>query len=165
MTSNQIEYAKHLESKRHNIASEDISRRGLDESVRHNKASESISTGGLEETRRHNIATEAMSADQILKNYTVGMSQASAAASQASAALKQAQVAAARQAEDARHNKQSEVLTSSDIASKYSLQAANLAESKRHNAETEIDTDVSNMIQAMQTFAQAGMNAAKLLIK
>nr|AVX53680.1 putative ORF1 [Marmot picobirnavirus] len=40
MTTNQIEYLKVKESRRHNVATEDVSRRNLDEAVRHNLVSE-----------------------------------------------------------------------------------------------------------------------------
>lgn len=65
MTSNQIEYAKLKESKRHNVKSEKISSYVAREGKRHNKASEAIGFGNiglgyanLGELFRHNTVVE-----------------------------------------------------------------------------------------------------------
>lgn len=137
MTSNQIEYAKHTENVRHNLATEGLTSGNLKETVRHNKASESISSGNLDELKRHNLVSEGLTSQQVLNNYTVGIKQASAAQASAAAAQKQADVASQRQFEDARHNIQSEIISMTDINKKYINLAAQLGETTRHNQETE----------------------------
>lgn len=137
MTSNQIEYAKHTENVRHNLATEGIASGNLKENVRHNKASEGISSGNLDELKRHNLISESLTNQQILNNYTVGIKQAHAAQSSAAAAQKQAQVASQRQFEDARHNIQSEIISMSEIEKKYANLGGQLGETVRHNREME----------------------------
>lgn len=72
MTRNQIEYAKHVETKRANRAQEELTFARdqanrvlgfatLDESKRHNLASEQQAANVLGEQTRHNLATEAVS--------------------------------------------------------------------------------------------------------
>lgn len=94
MTTNQIEYAKLLETRRNNIATleetskhnratenfslsslqetvthnrntESLGSQTLNETVRHNKAGESINLANLQETTRHNIATEQYSLSNL----------------------------------------------------------------------------------------------------
>lgn len=144
MTNNQIEYAKHTENIRHNLAVEGLTRDTLSETTRHNRAGEQISRdtvkvsqGNLDELRRHNVQTENLSATQILNNYTVGLKQAAAAQTSASAAMKQAGVAENRQIEDARHNEKVEGIQLVDIYRKYDQQAKELEEQQRHNKANE----------------------------
>lgn len=61
MTANQIRYADHLESKRHNVQQEAIGFGTLGESRRHNVASESLGWGNLAELGRSNLEREAVS--------------------------------------------------------------------------------------------------------
>lgn len=137
MTANQLKHAEIQEAIRHNKATEGLSKGSLDESVRHNKRSEGISQGVLDESRRHNLMAESMSMDQIMKNYTVGMSQASASQMNAQAALKQADIASMRQFEDARHNIQSEIISQKDINNQYEVAINKYNESVRHNKSDE----------------------------
>lgn len=69
MTSNQIAYWSLLEStrhnkagesetKRHNIQTEDVANRTLEETARHNSVNERVAIFNAEESQRHNIATE-----------------------------------------------------------------------------------------------------------
>lgn len=69
MTSNQIAYWSLLEStrhnkagesetKRHNIQTEDVAYRTLEETARHNSVNERVAIFNAEEAQRHNIATE-----------------------------------------------------------------------------------------------------------
>lgn len=62
MTHNQIEYWKHKETSRHNVAEEtETNRHNVtteQETGRHNRATEGIDLGRLAETKRHNLVTE-----------------------------------------------------------------------------------------------------------
>lgn len=67
MTRNQIDFAKHKESMRHNLEMEQQGRLTIDESVRHNKKSEDIGYANvglgysnLSELSRHNQQSEAV---------------------------------------------------------------------------------------------------------
>lgn len=51
MTRNQIDYQKHIEEQRHNLAMEEVERNKAGESQRHNLATE-------QESARHNVASE-----------------------------------------------------------------------------------------------------------
>lgn len=180
MTSNQIEYAKHTENVRHNLATEKLGSGNLTETVRHNVAteklgsgnlaettrhnvaSEGISSGNLDELRRHNLVTEGLTSQQIMNNYTVGLKQASAAQQSASAAMKQAQVANQRQFEDARHNIQSETISMSEIDKKYANLAGQLSESQRHNKAQE---DLKNAELAVDMVGNLMNMAGRLIPK
>lgn len=65
MTKNQVDYANYLESRRHNLASEDNARQTLRETRRHNLAGESHDIKTLEESVRHNKANEQLSYDSL----------------------------------------------------------------------------------------------------
>ena len=86
MTQNQINYQKVKEDIRHNLATEGYYDRSLLETIRHNIQQEGIGT----------------------RQAQASMAQAAASARQAQAAVHQANVAALRQAEDARHNAEME---------------------------------------------------------
>lgn len=61
MTANQIAYANYLETKRSNLAAENLRRKELDEAARSHVAGET-------ETNRHNLVTEGLSSMDILEN-------------------------------------------------------------------------------------------------
>lgn len=69
MTHNQIDYWKHQETSRHNLADEkETNRHNVvteTETGRHNRATEGIDLGKLQETTRHNLATEGISMSQL----------------------------------------------------------------------------------------------------
>lgn len=61
MTNNQIQYQRHLEDRRSNLAREALTRRDLSERERHNLVSENYSWADLGERTRHNKAGEQFS--------------------------------------------------------------------------------------------------------
>lgn len=61
MTQNQINYARIVEDRRHNLATERQSAIELAETQRHNVYSEGVSNRSLTEQGRHNLATESLS--------------------------------------------------------------------------------------------------------
>lgn len=79
MTHNQIEYAKHRESVRHNRRSEKQTDKSITESIRHNKKTEQLGQANvdlgyanvglgysnLSELYRHNAQTEVISQQQV----------------------------------------------------------------------------------------------------
>lgn len=69
MTTNSINYNKHLEDKRSNVAREhETNRANLAqeaETKRHNLATEDITERNLQELVRHNVSTEGLSAQQL----------------------------------------------------------------------------------------------------
>lgn len=146
MTKNQIEYAKLLETKRSNLANEDLTRKrdttarevglgNLQEGQRHNKATETQASASLDETvrsnkvreteaARHNVAGEV----EMYRHNVSGERLQSAA-----------------QAEQARHNRAGESLTASTIA-----------ETQRSNIARETETARSNMaLEALKGAANA----------
>lgn len=136
MTSNQIEFAKHKENQRHNIATENIEQGKLTESGRHNRAAELVSSGSLSESQRHNLVSEKLTQDQIINNYTLGVRQAAAAERQATAALNSAQASMAHAGAAYR---------SADAAMRQAQNTAlSIAETSRHNLASERITDVFN---------------------
>ena len=136
MTSNQIEFAKHKESQRHNLVSETIEQGKLTETGRHNVATEKVSSGSLSESQRHNKVTEKLTQDQIINNYNLGLRQAAAAEKQANAAINSAQASMAHAGAAYR---------SADAAMRQAQNTAlNIAETSRHNKATESITDVFN---------------------
>lgn len=67
----QVEYLKHLEQKRHDLAQEDIGYKTVFETVRHNQVAEDQNQQNINESIQHNRATEAigyMQANAALKN-------------------------------------------------------------------------------------------------
>lgn len=136
MTSNQIEFAKHKETQRHNLAMEDVERGKLSETGRHNVATESYSSGSLAESQRHNKVSESLTQQQIVNNYTLGVRQAAAAEKQAMAAINSAQASMAHAGAAYR---------SADAALQQAQNTAlSIAETSRHNKATERITDVFN---------------------
>lgn len=136
MTSNQIEFAKHKENQRHNLAIEDVERGKLSETGRHNVATENFSTGSLAESQRHNKVSEGLTQQQIINNYTLGIRQAAAAEKQATAAINSAQASMAHAGAAYR---------SADAALQQAHNTAmSIAETSRHNLATENITDVFN---------------------
>lgn len=136
MTSNQIEFAKHKETQRHNLALESVEQGKLTETGRHNVMSEKISSGSLDESIRHNKSTEKLSQQQIINNYTLGVRQAAAAERQAQASLNSAQASMAHAGAAYR---------SADAAMRQAQNTAlSIQENIRHNQATESITDVFN---------------------
>lgn len=151
MTSNQIEYAKHLETKRHNLVVERQQDIVTNEAIRHNKAGESATFGNLAELTRHNLETEALSKQQIVNNYIVGSAQAGAAYAHAAAAMKSAEasllnaeVSKLSQQEAVRHNQAMEnnqfianLTQQSSVNNSFELGMKNAEENIRHNQQME----------------------------
>lgn len=143
MTSNQIEFAKHQENQRHNLATEDlergkltVERDKLTETGRHNLAGEKISAGSLSESQRHNLVSERLTQDQIINNYNLGLRQAAAAEKQANAAINSAQASMAHAGAAYR---------SADAAMRQAQNTAlSISETSRHNKAMESITDVFN---------------------
>lgn len=149
MTHNQIEYWKYREGNRHNIVTENETRRHnvvgenidlgkLNESIRHNKATESIGwdqnaieRGKLSETQRHNQATEYQG-------------------------LRDLDIKSASQAEQVRHNQASERLTGTDL----NIKAENVQETQRHNVASEGIESSRAESYATQAESQAEVNRA-----
>lgn len=68
MLNVQVEYAKHLENKRHNNRSEEIQQSNLDELRRHNYILEDQGYKNLQEVSRHNMKSEDQQDRQIAIN-------------------------------------------------------------------------------------------------
>lgn len=170
MTSNQIEFAKHLETKRHNLVVERQQDVVTGEAIRHNKAGESAAFGNLAELTRHNLATEQLSHQQIVNNYVVGTAQAGAAYAHAAAAMKSAEasllnaeVNKLNQQESVRHNQAMEnnqfianLTQQSLVGNNFELGMKNAEENIRHNQQIEkitrdtaIMNSISNIVGAM----------------
>lgn len=89
MTSNQIEYAKHIESARHNVEMESQGRDTISENKRHNRRTEDIGYGNID----------------------VGWGNVGASYAHAAAAQSSADAAMANVFEVTRHNQEQEALT------------------------------------------------------
>lgn len=150
MTKNQIEYMKALETRRANLASEQLTRTRdqaaisarqaeLVELARHNKAGEGLQARSIDETSRHNRAGEAVSIRQAAvseRDVSTRERQAAVAERQAATAERQASVAeaklgqeAAKIAETERTNRTQEWLRAQEI----DLRARTLDETHRTN--------------------------------
>lgn len=149
MTANQINFAVHQETQRHNLETEAQGRTSLQETARHNRSSEAIGWGnvgvgyaGVAESHRHNVATEginwftAQSLSQ-LQGAQTGREEAQIDYLHSQVSRNQLQnvlgvyTAVTTQAETRRHNKATE-------------NAANIqAEASQRNAETRRDLATS----------------------
>ena len=153
MTFNQIQYANHLESQRHNKETESIQRDTLTETQRHNKEGENISWFANYETKRHNQETEGISWFNAYENQR--HNQASESINWFNAH------------ENQRHNQASESIQQSQV----SLGYAQLNETSRHNKQLEVQgwkstgiaesNAYSNRVQAEASQRNAETNASK----
>jgi hypothetical protein len=65
MTQTQIGYQQVVETKRHDLATEDLGRDSLKETSRHNRATERLGTDDLKERTRHNKASERLGTREL----------------------------------------------------------------------------------------------------
>lgn len=130
MTTQQIEYAKHLEQQRHNKATEELGTAQLNETVRYNTAS-------LAETQRANLARENLTSQQnVINNAHYQRMDAEAArhnVASESIARSQVGLGYAQLSEAQRHNLMGERIAGQQ-----------LAEQSRHNVEMEAETALSH---------------------
>lgn len=92
----QVSYVRYLEDKRHNLATEDLTRENLQENKRHNLVTEDQGYISLAETNRHNLVVEQETNRHNVVTENIGWAQASAAQQQAAASLRQADIAQSR---------------------------------------------------------------------
>lgn len=96
MTSNQVEYAKHLETVRHNKAEEGLTSTDIQEKIRHNKQSEWLTGSDISEKVRHNQQSENIDWFKAANLAGLQSAQAAAVTRQAAAAETSAQGALMR---------------------------------------------------------------------
>lgn len=159
MTKNQIEYGKLLESKRANLAQEDLTRRRdtatreaklieLSEAGRHNLAQERFQQGSLDEQSRHNTALEGLQSREVdLKNRTLTETQR------------------ANRAKEALQNQQNVEAKRSNLA-KEQLGRIQATETHRSNLAKENETNRSNLAKEKETsrhnLVSEGISAGEL---
>lgn len=143
MTANQIEYAKHLETIRHNVETEAQGR--ADVASRQATAQAAVSQAATaersqQETARHNLVAEAVS--QFSAQHTAlyqdrtgraSLQQAQAASTTAAANMLNAQTRQAELSESIRHNMAQESEAYRSHTASEAIASATLSETKRHN--------------------------------
>lgn len=165
MTHNQIDYWKHREDARHNVATEtETNRHNVrteDETERHNRQTESVDLGKLNETVRHNKATEGLTGrDLDIKSQQLGLTSKQVQELQrhnlASEALagNNLQYQYATLSEINRHNVAQEGLSGYDL----NIKAASQQEAARHNVSTEQISKYSAVSQAQVNESVAAYN-------
>lgn len=169
MTRNQIEYNKLLESRRANRASEALTASRDIESARHNLESESISRQSLDEQRRSNQAREAetLRSNMAKEDLQRQVNQETARSNRAreSISLEANAINRAAQEETARANRVKEQLQLSTLeetrranraseslrSSEIAVKRDNLIETSRANRARELETNRSNVAREVET--------------
>lgn len=153
MTKNQIEYNKLVETRRANIAQEDLTRM-RDQAAREAKLIE------LGESRRHNLAGEALSQGSL--RVQEGTLAESVRHNQRGEAISSAQLS-----ESQRHNKASEAATLIDLSERgrhnlatEQAQLIDLDERSRHNQVVEAETKRHNVVGEAEDAARTALQSA-----
>lgn len=141
MTKNQIEYAKLLETRRSNIAQEDLTKSRDAEGARHNLVTEGISRASLDETSRANKAREQETRRANLASETL---------------------TAARDAETARANLEREKENFRSHAAQERIQLTTLEETRRANLAKEQEAKRSNQAKEQLTARELNIKDATL---
>lgn len=136
MTQNQINYWKLQEDSRHNVATEG-------ETNRHNVVTEQVDLGTLAESGRHNRATEAETARTNRANEAI-RTQAN-------------QIDLGKLAESSRHNQATEGLTARQNA----INAARQSEDARHNRVAESNQSYSAVSERIRANADQALKEAQ----
>lgn len=157
MTANQINYARHLEDKRHNKVMEDQGQQVIRETGRHNLVTEDIAWYNAYEQGRHNKATESIGWFTAKEQKRHNL--ASEDIGRQNVALGWAQVEVSKRA-----NTINEVnaITRAQEADTHRWQVEKQAqETKRHNVQTEINQKQNTILGYNQLQANIKNNAIR----
>lgn len=138
MTTNQVEYAKLVETRRNNIATANLRSQELEESKRSNLERESYNRAVLGETERSNKARESETFRHNREAELLGWNQLDELVRSNEARENETHRAnVARESETARHNQTTEVQMWDQLAEQARANEARELETERHNRATE----------------------------